>query len=399
MRAAVTRLVRKLQSSGINSTAHSLWKELYLIEILQNNSLMQKLHSRYEVAPAQKDEFRVSSTSEGGIDSHLPARTWIDKSESFEEMEMNPVSKPELYSYKNSYLCVPPGVGFTTEKKIIRDTFANEIVWNRGRGKTWLPSLIYYHGPYQTDQFLRKKTTPTEFDIDIGIPVLPYWRNYYHWTMECLPKLQWLEHRYCQGKKSPKVLVPSNLSSWMEESLALLDIKNIYRCDADIYTVEELLVPKSPPPSRADCQWIRKQMLARVDKREQTGKRIYISRENANRRRVKNRATVGNILADFGFQSYVLEEMSVKRQVDLFTQAEAIVGPHGAGLTNMIYAPDPVVIELFGEQKKTSYYRLAKLLDFEYRDVCGKSSEVDIIVDTDKLKKTLIQVLPNRTEL
>jgi hypothetical protein len=53
-------------------------------------------------------------------------------------------------------------------------------------------------------------------------------------------------------------------------------------------------------------------------------------------------------LESYGFDSYVLEDLSFYEQVDLFSSAEIVVGPHGAGFTNTIFADDLTLLELFG---------------------------------------------------
>lgn len=40
--------------------------------------------------------------------------------------------------------------------------------------------------------------------------------------------------------------------------------------------------------------------------------------------------------------------MTIREQMDLFYDAEIVVGAHGAGLTNIIYSDKINVIEIFG---------------------------------------------------
>lgn len=70
--------------------------------------------------------------------------------------------------------------------------------------------------------------------------------------------------------------------------------------------------------------------------------RIYISRQKANARRVVNEKLLESLLHEFGFELFICEQLSLAEQVQLFSNAEAIIGPHGAGLTNMIYSPSGI---------------------------------------------------------
>ncbi|MEL6789825.1 MAG: glycosyltransferase family 61 protein [Pseudomonadota bacterium] len=67
------------------------------------------------------------------------------------------------------------------------------------------------------------------------------------------------------------------------------------------------------------------------------GGKLYISRKDSARRRLVNEDTVETIFARNGFDIVTLEEKSLDEQVSLFHGAEVIVGPHGAGLANMVF--------------------------------------------------------------
>jgi hypothetical protein len=76
-------------------------------------------------------------------------------------------------------------------------------------------------------------------------------------------------------------------------------------------------------------------------------------------------------LAPLGFVSYTMEELSFEDEVRLFSQAEIVVATHGAGLTNMIFAPQNLtVIELFSSSADSfgsaCFFVLAQALGFRY---------------------------------
>jgi capsular polysaccharide biosynthesis protein len=106
---------------------------------------------------------------------------------------------------------------------------------------------------------------------------------------------------------------------------------------------------------------------------------------------------VVEMLRGYGFESYALEELSVATQVELFANAELVVAPHGAGLANVLYADDVAIVELFGESKKTTFYRLAKLLDHDYRLTTNAERHTDIVVDVPGLEREVRRVLAERS--
>ena len=79
------------------------------------------------------------------------------------------------------------------------------------------------------------------------------------------------------------------------------------------------------------------------------GERIYISRRDAATRRVVNEDEVVDFLKSQGFEVVVAGKLPLSRQIAAFANAKVIVGPHGAGLSNMVFAPPGAkVIELMG---------------------------------------------------
>lgn len=104
--------------------------------------------------------------------------------------------------------------------------------------------------------------------------------------------------------------------------------------------------------------------------------RIYISRERAyNCRHVINEASLMTRLSHYGFKKYLLEEMSFEEQISLFYDAECVVAPHGAGLTNIVFSDKIKVIELFPEPYTfPHYYHLSKVCGHDYAYIMGQYS-------------------------
>ena len=67
-----------------------------------------------------------------------------------------------------------------------------------------------------------------------------------------------------------------------------------------------------------------------------------------------------------------MSSLSFFEQVALFSQAEQIVGPHGAGLANLAFASNCEVVEIFGTKIRPTFYMMAEKLNLDYQLVFGE---------------------------
>ncbi len=128
--------------------------------------------------------------------------------------------------------------------------------------------------------------------------------------------------------------------------------------------------------------------LDKVDR----GKRIYISRQDARIRRIRNEAEVMAHLEKLGFESYTLSDMPLKEQARLFAGASVIITLHGAALTNLLYArPDATLVEIFPRRGLPIFSTLAEALGMQYITIMlqGSNKNVDMELPISKLNWAL----------
>ena len=125
-------------------------------------------------------------------------------------------------------------------------------------------------------------------------------------------------------------------------------------------------------------------VLDRLDQRpetiapQQTPGRIYISRARAKMRRLLNEEELDPILERNGFVKVTLETLAIAEQIAMFRAADAIVGPHGVGLTNIMFCrPGTRILEMFPRAglHSSAFMRIASLCHLGYGYVCGDSVE------------------------
>ncbi len=132
-------------------------------------------------------------------------------------------------------------------------------------------------------------------------------------------------------------------------------------------------------------------------------KRIAISRVSSLTRRWTNEEECMQLLSSQGFQSVILENMNLIEQVNVFRNADIILGPHGAGFTNLIFAsPTTKILEIRSEKQggpyssATCYEELSKIIGLEHhvfkcpsisrRNLRGRSIEdADLIPNSKEL--------------
>ena len=98
-----------------------------------------------------------------------------------------------------------------------------------------------------------------------------------------------------------------------------------------------------------------------------TKKRIFI--ERTHHRLPSNQGELAAALATLGFESVSVEELTLNEQIDLFHNAECIVGASGAAFTNMMFA---------GENLKVICFMPRNLRDFSCFSNLAKIFSVDL---------------------
>lgn len=202
--------------------------------------------------------------------------------------------------------------------------------------------------------------------------------NYCHWTYDWFPRL--LIAR-AMGERIDYVCVRDFPAGPNRRQLELYcaehKIEIINSKDPQWLTFDRVLTVDNALIAATHAAWqgclrvvelIREAAGAALPQTPASGRRLYISRDDASSRRVSNEDEVMAMLARFDFEKVVLTGMSIAEQAELFASADVCIGAHGAGLTNIVHMPaGSTVIELFHWQGGTSAYTVvARALDHRY---------------------------------
>jgi hypothetical protein len=236
--------------------------------------------------------------------------------------------------------------------------------------------------------------------------------GYFHWVTETLTRLEAVEaYRELTGEQ-PTLIVGPDFGGFQRETLELLGYGPDDWVEWSYWraSVDRLVVPSSPRHEThgeiapATVEWLRDEMRNRVSGRvdpEQFSRLVYVSRNDADRRRVSNEDALMEALEPLGFERYHLAHMSSEETITLMMQADMIVGTHGAGLTDILFADDATVVEFCqGDKPNTRAYRvLASQADLRHQYVPCRVDGPDLRVDVPTVRSLVEQELDTIAEV
>lgn len=360
---------------------------VYAVELLSRKTVLWPVVDRL----CDRGAFDVASRA----DLHTIAEPLLSVTDETEAY--GALAAPFVASTAPGYVFTETGLVTTPDGTIL-----NESLFPPDRGRRFVIAKLiwqlFFESTRLTTALARKDVRRLDTQatsLEVAAPLIPrYSDNYYHWLVETVPTIRYLQAFEAKTGLDVTYLVPGDAPPWLEETLELLDVPDdtIERASSSVYRADRLVLPSFPLQNRRDFEWIVDTVLenANPDRdRIEAGRNVYISRSKAVERRVVNEDEVMETLSEYGFRRYHLEDLSVAENVTLFHEADVIVGAHGAGLTDLIYCDDATVIELFGSMVKDPYERLADAVGIEYEAIECRPEATDLYVDTDELERTV----------
>jgi hypothetical protein len=225
--------------------------------------------------------------------------------------------------------------------------------------------------------------------------------NYYHWMQLTLPLLRFYRTMTRNQKIDFYYLGESRMRRIQEETLLRLGVRphQLLRepCRGDrLLTAISLHRPQHAGLRYRDMwghQFVRS--IYPIEPDRTSPARIYVLRGKTRTRKLTNEAEVIKLLEKFDFVPVGMDGLTCEAQARLFANAEAIIGVHGAALTNLLFANDGCkVIEMFpSEAPEASFFTAATYAKAEYYYFLGEGSgprsTSDFTVDLHKLSRLL----------
>jgi len=197
--------------------------------------------------------------------------------------------------------------------------------------------------------------------------------QFFHWFTDALQRIEAAD---IYLNKAPVLLLPSFENfKYIEDSLNMLGIDSYVLKEGEVYFVEELILSERVSPAGN----YRKLLINKISnnftkknkkiKNSNSYKKIWISRQGAEKRKIVNFDIIKPILENHNFEIIQFENLSFKDQVALANNCAIIGGVHGAGLTNMIFMnKNSVVIEVRSKEDSSNncFFSLASDMEHDY---------------------------------
>jgi len=213
--------------------------------------------------------------------------------------------------------------------------------------------------------------------------------GYFHWFTDALTRVE-LVNSYWD--KYP-VLLPNHYKSigYIETSLKILGVPYIYIDKSGRSLIQDLLLTSYTAETGnynnellnrlagRFRKWASEVPLAATEKKEK-GRRIFVSRALASRRKLTNEYELIPIFKEHDFEIVYSENISFEAQVKLYSTTTVLAGLHGAGLTNMLFTPsNSTVIEIRrkSDLNNNCYFTMASDLNHKYYYLMASSNTDD----------------------
>jgi hypothetical protein len=203
--------------------------------------------------------------------------------------------------------------------------------------------------------------------------------NYGHFLLDGLGRLAiFQKYDIALIDKCDWIIVSGPESRWKSKLLNRLQIpssKTIWASKNDAFHCEQLYAASFPGIKRFYSSWLCEYFSKSIitpDQKTIKNRRLFISRKGTNRN-IINEKKIAELAARFNFEPY-LPENSDDAIAD-FINAEAVIGAHGAGLTDILFMqPKAKVLELMPSDHVYSYfYSLALSAKLDYTMIVGNS--------------------------
>ena len=220
--------------------------------------------------------------------------------------------------------------------------------------------------------------------------------NYWHWLLDVLPRFG-LCSRTINLNEIDYFLLPSLLKKFQRETLDCLNIPEHKRISSEKFRhikAKKLIMTDHPLVTSGNAtkdnlnihnwiiSWLKDNFLnPDIIINQKIKNKIYIDRSDTTsnhlpQRLISNEDEIKKYLLKNNFIFVKLHETGFREQINLFHNAECIVGLHGAGFVNVVFCkPGTKIIELRSLNTGDTIKNLSKKNDLNYSSIDVEAKE------------------------
>lgn len=319
-------------------------------------------------------------------------------------------NKKELPMGENFISSIPNGRFFQNNYIISIITHNNKILLDSSKDPREKKKEIH---PIFSE---RKLPSPKVFNDNILVlSTLGAHDGYTHWMLDLLPKLSLLEENKISLDCFQHVIVNGEEKAYKKDSLQKIGIpmsKIIYSENGTHIKAKQLFFIGGPSLIRFHplaTNYLRQHFVPSVSK--SPSKYIYISRSKARWRHLINEEKIIDFLVSRNFEIVFLEDHSINKQAQYFSEAKVIVSLTGASLGNLAFCQrNTNVIVIYSDTfMSTVHWFLADLMGLNFYCYIGdsvkpkkghpkrKELDNDIKIDENLFFQTVDEIKKNST--
>ncbi len=236
--------------------------------------------------------------------------------------------------------------------------------------------------------------------------------NYWHWLFDVLPRLNILKKKI-DLSEIDYFLFPDLKEKFQKETLDILKVPYKKRISSinfrhietnrSIATDHPYVIKNDPSNEIQNLPyWILKFLRDKFLMNKKSNNlpvKFYIDRRDSKSnhrhlRKIINEEEIKKFLKNEGFSIICLSDYSFEDQVSLFSNAEKIVGLHGAGFANLTFCnPETFALELKPTSAGNVIRNLARKIDLNYQDI-----SIDPLENSNNNQQGLIKIPLNLLE-
>ncbi|HDY93958.1 MAG TPA: glycosyltransferase family 61 protein [Pseudoalteromonas sp.] len=292
-------------------------------------------------------------------------------------------------------------------------------------------SLLFFHPMFHNDKTTKwkwkasKNLNTVSTSKKSGVLAIchhRFYHQYFHWFFDVLPRIWLLDKSDVEydsifiGNDLNKDFICSSLQALgVNQDKIVMMNNNIVDFDSVLYPTSKIIEERFVRPSLGDGvhykggwdpRYIKdiNKAFREYNFKQSNGsgnKKIFVSRDDATHRAAVNNDELLSLVNEFGFEVFVPGDNTFAEQVNVFSNASIILGIHGAGMTNILWAKprSSKVIEIVVDGVDDPGYRyLSEMLGLSYyyvrsRPVGNSKNGIafdDVEVDLVALKALLL---------